>query len=295
MAPWLRLAIAFASGAGALWVARERQARAYAGELADLEQGARRPAALPPLADPAGLPAPVRRYLGKALPAGGRSLQLVRYEQRGALRTGLHGTRWHEFTATQVVAPERAAFLWSARVTVAPLLHLRVTDSLIRGVGSGRVALLSALPLAHLEGGMELSSGALHRFLAEAVWYPTALLPSAALRWSPIDDRCALATLTDGRSTVSLEFRFNAQDEVAGVYTPGRWGRFGGRYLLAPWEGRFGPCRMHQGVLVPDEAEAGWHLGGAYRPVWRGRVMSASLRFRRAVRAAPEPGVGLPS
>ena len=52
------------------------------------------------------------------------------------------------------------------------------------------------------------------------------LLPSAALRWSAIDENTALATVTDNGVTVSLEFRFDDAGEVAGIYTPARWGTF---------------------------------------------------------------------
>lgn len=49
-----------------------------------------------------------------------------------------------------------------------------------------------------------LSRGALQRYLAEAVWFPTALLPREGLKWTAVDDSTALATLTDSGITVSL-------------------------------------------------------------------------------------------
>ena len=110
-------------------------------------------------------------------------------------------------------------------MSLAPLLHLRVRDALLEGRGGGRVDLLSAIKLGADADRPELNAGALHRFLAEAVWYPTALLPSDRLAWSPIDERKALATLTSHGTTVSLEFHFNREGEVAAVYTPQRWAR----------------------------------------------------------------------
>jgi hypothetical protein len=53
------------------------------------------------------------------------------------------------------------------------------------------------------------------RYLAEAVWLPTALLPVNGVRWSPIDENRALATLQgDDDVSVSLEFRFENNDVV---------------------------------------------------------------------------------
>lgn len=115
------------------------------------------------------------------------------------------------------------------------------------GSGSGHVSLVSAIPLASDSGSMELNSGALHRYLAESVWYPTALLPSKALHWSHTDGNRALATLSDAGQTVSLEFRFNEAGEVSGVYSPGRWQKVKGNFRQTPWEGRFRSYREVDG------------------------------------------------
>jgi len=227
----------------------------------------------------AGLPAPVARYLARVLQQGQPVIRLARFAQAGMLRTDLERGRWMRFEASQVVAPAAVGFLWNARVAVAPLIHVRVRDALIAGRGSGQVSLLSAFTVAAAEGNPELNAGALHRFLAEAVWYPTALLPGAGLRWSAIDGHAALATLTDRGLTVSLEFRFNAAAEVAGIYTPARWGTFDGGYRQAPWEGRFRNYVARAGMLVPSEGEVGWYREGTWRPVWKGTITDAEYEF----------------
>jgi hypothetical protein len=167
-----------------------------------------------------------------------------------------------------------------ARVEVAPLLHMQVKDSLISGQGSGQVSLLSAVPVASDGGTLEMNSGSLHRFLAEAVWYPSALLPSSQLTWTPIDDSRAVATLTSGAVTVSLEFRFSPDNEVSGIYTPGRWGSFDGTYKQVAWEGKFRNYSRRNGVLVPTDGEVGWYTDGQWQSVWRGTVAAASMEFR---------------
>jgi len=225
------------------------------------------------------LPPPVARYLNHVLSAERRLIRLARYEQVGTLRTDTQSDRWMNFTAQQVIAPAASEFVWDARVSIMPFVHIRVRDSLIDGRGAGQVALLSAIPVGSAGGNMEMNSGSLHRFLAEAVWYPTALLPSASLRWEPIDETRALATLKQGNISVCLEFRFNQNNEVAGIYTPGRWGSFDGGYKQVGWEGRFRDYAKRDGVLVPTQGEVGWYVDGEWRAVWRGTVVQAALEF----------------
>ena len=74
-----------------------------------------------------------------------------------------------------------------------------------------------------------LARWSLHRFQAKAIWSQTALLPSVRPRWSTIDDNRKCATLTSHGVTVSLELRFNAADEVVGIFKSVRWGSFGDR------------------------------------------------------------------
>jgi hypothetical protein len=268
-----------AATVAATWMGTRRQQRRLAADLERLIHAGEAAAApstvgVSPRAD---LPSPVARYLRLALPAP-TTIREVRIAQVGTLRTDPASDRWMPFEAEHLVIPAAPGFLWNARVHVAPLLHVRVRDELVDGTGSGQVSLLSAFPVNSAAGGPAMNSGSLHRFLAEAVWYPTALLPGPNLQWTGIDDTRALATMTDRGTTVSLEFRFAANGEVAGIYTPGRWGSFSDGFKQVPWEGHFRHYREHHGVLVPTEGDVGWYVDGEWRPVWRGTMLDYQVR-----------------
>ena len=218
-----------------------------------------------------GAPAPVSRYLRRALRTE-RLIQHVRIGQKGALRTDVRSERWTAFEAEHIVVPPAIGFVWNARIEVAPLLHVRVVDALIAGRGSGQVSLLSAFTVASDAGTPQMNSGSLHRFLAEAVWYPSALFPSAHLQWTSIDATRALATLTDHDTSVSLEFRFADTGEVTGIYTPARWGKFSQGYKQVAWEGHFRDYRDRDGIWVPTEGDVGWYVDNQWQAVWKGNV-----------------------
>ena len=220
----------------------------------------------------AEVPAPVARYLQLALRTTRPPPRLVRIAQEGSLRTDVRSKRWMDFRAEHTVAPLAQAFVWNASVAAGPLVHVRVLDSLLDGVAESRVQLMSAVELDRVNGSVEVNSGSLHRYLAEAVWYPWVLIPGEHLAWTPVDARRALATLTVKGLSVALEFRFANSGEVVGVYTPARWGRFGQQYVQVPWEGEFREYREFDGFVLPSEASVGWHSGGELQWVWTGRV-----------------------
>jgi hypothetical protein len=206
-------------------------------------------------------------------------IKTARMRQTGELRISTENEKWSRFKGSEVVVPAGPGFVWTAEVAMPLGTHVRVIDSYIGGIGSGRVSFLSGLPISSESGVVELNSGALHRYLAEAVWYPTALLPQSGVSWSPINDDAALATLTDEETTVSLEFRFNDIGEVTGIYSPGRFGRFRDGYKRVPWEGRFSYYEVRAGMRVPTFGEVGWYDSEEWQPVWKGNLIHIAYEF----------------
>ena len=120
--------------------------------------------------------------------------------------------------------------------------------------------------MADVRGAGEIAQGELMRFLAEAAWYPTALLPGPAISWTALGDRSARATLVDGLNAVSLRFDFDAHGLIATVSTEARGRTVGNETVPTPWIGRFWNYSEHGGMRVPFEAEVSWLLPEGARP-----------------------------
>ncbi len=226
------------------------------------------------------LPPPVERYLKHVLTDGQAMIKTVEMQQSGKLRTSTNNKKWYRFTSSQVISPFLTGFVWDAKVEMPLATHIRVHDSYYSGIGSGRVAFLSAFVVGSDNNIPELNSAALHRYLAEGVWNSTALLPQSGVTWSAIDDNSAVATLTHNNITVSLEFRFNSEGEVTGIFTPERFYRnSNGTYQAMPWEIQIDNYKVQDGMRVPFHAEVGWHIDGALELVWIGEVINTQYQF----------------
>ena len=225
------------------------------------------------------LPSPVARYLRFALTEGQPLIRSVRISQVGELRNGGIKDRWLPFKATQFISPQPLGFVWDASIHIAPLMRVRVRDAYVAGQGLAQVNAFSLVTLANEYGKAELTAGALQRYLAEAVWCPTALLPTAGVQWSPIDSDKALATLTNSGSTVSLEFHFSSAGEITKIYTPGRYREVNGKYELTPWEGHYRNYQERDGMQIPTEGDVEWHLPSGRLPVWKGRNVKVEYDF----------------
>ena len=229
--------------------------------------------------DPADLdtvPEPVRNYFQNVLREGQEYVGSVQLTQQGRLRPGDADSAWRPFAATQYVTTDPPGFFWDATVRLRPLVDLRIGDSYRDGSGRGNVTLLGLLPLGGDEANPELNEGELLRYLAEAVWYPTALLPSEGVEWAAIDDATAEATLTYGGTTATLTFHFNDDDEVTKVHAEQRPRRVGDGYEPTPWTGHWHDYERRNGMRVPTAGAVVWHLPDGDLTAWRGRVTDIS-------------------
>jgi hypothetical protein len=222
-----------------------------------------------------GLPAPVARYFRLALRPGQPLIRTARFRQKGRFWLGGRDGRWSPFAAEETFSANPPGFVWDAAIRMAPFLSARVRDGYVAGTGSMRARLASVIPLVDRSGGPELAAGALQRYLAEAVWLPTALLPSSGVAWTPVDGRTARATLSDGATTVSLDFTFGENGEIHSTYTPARSREVDGRWVPTPWTGSYRRYERVAGMLVPMEGEVAWVLPDGPLPYWRGRITEA--------------------
>src|ERR1700682_2822494 len=116
------------------------------------------------------------------------------------------GEKWKTFTSTQRVIVQWPGFDWEGHIEMMPGLTARVPDAYIAGEGILHAALFGLVSLANLRGTPHIGGGELMGCLAEAAWYPTAVLPSQGVQWKAVDDFSAKATVKDGETAVTLLF-----------------------------------------------------------------------------------------
>ncbi len=229
----------------------------------------------------AGLPRPVARYLGLALGERPRMVRSLRLRQAGGFRLRPSSRRWAALEARQEVTPgPRPCFVWRARIRPLPFLGLEVRDAYQGGVGSLRVRLAGWVPLLHQAGSPELAQGCLERYLAEAVWFPSALLPGQGVSWQAAGPDRAWACLEYAGARARLEFRFNRAGEVVEVRSPARPRAVKGGFEPTPWRGRFSGYRRAGRLWVPAGGEVAWLLSQGEFTYWRAEVTDLEYIFQ---------------
>jgi len=219
-----------------------------------------------------GLPAPVARYFRTVLKDGQPLARRVWLRQTGQfLAKPEDEDGWRSFEATQDFVTRPAGFVWDARIRMAPGVAVRVRDACIRGEGSMFGAVLGLFPVVRMENTPDMGTASLMRYLAEASWFPTALLPSAGVVWTAMDDSTARASLTVRSTTATLDFHFRPDGLIERIFAQ-RPRAVGVSSVLTPWEGRWTEWEERNGALIPVAGEAAWLLPEGRQAYWRGRI-----------------------
>lgn len=274
---FLALAVVVFACAVTLAVAKAQWRVGTATAVARLHSAA--PLTGPDRFDPAmldGLPAPAARWLRAVIRDGAPLARRIVIRHEGEFRADSAGAAWAPFRSVQHFTARAPGFVWAADIRMAPLAHVYVRDELVAGQGAMRARLLGLVPVADAAGTPGLASGALHRWLGEAAWFPTALLPSPFLRWTAVDDSTAIATATDGGVRVSLTFRFGPDSLLRFVETPGRLRDVNGEPVPTPWRATLAHWHWRGDVRVPMRGEVAWGLPSGPWAYWRGRITEAT-------------------
>ena len=219
----------------------------------------------------AGLPAPVIRYFHFALTPGQRMIERARIDWIGEF--SIRPRRWSAFAARQHYRVRPPGFVWDARIRMVPAVPVLVRDAYLDHEGSLRAAIGGIIDVARAHGTPGLAAGELLRYLSEAVWYPTALLPCAGVRWSPIDYCSARATLSDGATTVSIDAHFSPSGEMTSI-TAMRPREVKGTSVITPWVAHLADYSVRGGMQVPNGGDVEWTLPTGRLPYWRGRIVN---------------------
>ena len=221
-----------------------------------------------------GLPAPVQRYFRAVLKDGQPVIAAASLEQAGTFNMSETAQQWKLFAAQQRIVIQRPGFVWDARIAMFPGVAAHIHDAYIAGQGTLRGAVLGLIPVVNMPDSPQMRQGEFMRYFMEALWYPTALLPSQGVKWEAIDDRSARATLDDGEISSTLTFRFQADGLIESALANSRPRLINGIPRSQAWQGRFWNYAIRDGMRVPLEADVAWIIAGGLQPYYRGKLTS---------------------
>ena len=134
-------------------------------------------------------------------------------------------------------------------------LCLLARDMYIEDKGRLVVALFSLYNIVDAKGE-NYNQGELLRWLGESVLYPTNLLPSDRLKWSPIDAQHAKLIFTYNGLSLPFTITINEAGEITQMETK----RYMAENNLETWVINVSDYKRMNGINIPSRFEVRWRL-----------------------------------
>ncbi|MEQ9442999.1 MAG: hypothetical protein RIG62_28435 [Cyclobacteriaceae bacterium] len=195
------------------------------------------------------LPEPVQRYFRYVLPDGYPYISRIYLKHRGRFKTGPQQA-WTPIAGEEYFTTDPPGFIWRGQTRL-----FTAYDQYITHRGQLLVRLFDLLKVVDTQGE-HINQGELLRWLGESAWFPTNLLPSRYLRWSPHTTHSAKLSFDYHGLSVYYLVYFNEQGEITRLETE----RYMSHNCMESWVGELSQYQLWHGVRIPTVIKATWKL-----------------------------------
>ncbi|WP_395077912.1 DUF6920 family protein [Flavobacterium sp.] len=195
------------------------------------------------------LPEPVQKYFNYVIKDGQPYISSVRLTHNGFFKTDLKKD-FIKITGEQYFSAQKPQFIWKGITSM-----FTARDYFIEDKGGLIATLLNVYNVVDAKG-VNFDEGELQRWLAESVWFPTNLLPSDYVNWTPIDESSAKLSFRYKTTAFDFIVRFNKIGEIIEIE--------GNRFMTAEkkekWVCKMANYQERNGVKIPISDQAIWRL-----------------------------------
>ena len=198
------------------------------------------------------LPEPVIRYLHYARVFGQQPLKYAFTRRKGRFRMRPNKA-WMSLKAKTYHITDTPAFIRDATMD-AGFVSFCVREKYGHGKANVLGKLFGAFTIVN-ENNDDVDRSSLLRYLADLPWLPTALI-SPTIKWEPIDEIAARATITEGELRVTAVFFFEPSGAISHIYAKDLYHDNANEN----WSCVFRNYESVNGFMIPTKGEYTWNL-----------------------------------
>lgn len=184
---------------------------------------------------------------------------------------------WSVLTAEHMVSTVNPAFVWHARVEMAPFLDAVVVDSYVDGAGRLEARLFGSVGVALAEGP-DTDRAELMRYLAELAWVPEAILYNRALTWRRLSGKEFEVSAESSGGPAAVRLKLNEEGDITQAEADDRPMAVGKESVPMPWRGKLWDYGKVGDFRIPRKGQVSWLLPEGEFVYWRGEITAAQRK-----------------
>ncbi len=204
------------------------------------------------------LPFPVQNWLKASGALQADPIHHVFIKQKLRMQMDPAKPKWFDATADQLITVSPPAFNWSVKVKTGMVHGITGRDRFENGSGEMVIKLASMVPVAKSKSNIKVDQATLQRFLAEIVWYPSAVL-CPYVSWESLDAYSARATMAFQGTSGTGIFYFNRNGEFK-EFRAERYKDTGPKARPIEWIVTSEKTETREGIKIPVKLSAAWKL-----------------------------------
>lgn len=201
-------------------------------------------------------PLMLKKYFKNSIPDSSYSSSYAYLKLNGEIKTG-ENSNWQQVTAEEHLSVSQPAYIWNAKLKMNDIVSARAIETYINGTGNILIKLFSSLKISDATGGYVDQSG-LTRYLCDAVFVPSALLPNEFLEWEFVEQGKVKGTLRFKDLKADADFYFNSSGEVTRIETSDRYRTTPAGYVRNLLSITLSDYRTFGSYKIPTYFETAW-------------------------------------
>lgn len=203
--------------------------------------------------DYASLPSPVSNFFSQIFSENQRTIRFAHIKHTGRFRQRPDDD-WYPVRGNAHYAGDEPGFVWKGKFS-KKTAHL----TYLNGQGESFLKFFDSIPLLE-SSGKETSISLLVRYLMEAIWFPTALLPINGVQWTPVDAHSARMTLRNHGISVAVTVFFDENGLISQMETYDKFRDFKNHFEKSRFIMKCSNYRESDGIKIPMNLQFIWAL-----------------------------------
>lgn len=201
----------------------------------------------------------IQNYFSKVVEKNSEIPLFVSVKQKSEFKTEIN-SEWFPMESDQYFTTNEPNFVWFSEYETSSFFWINAIDSYISGKGNMLIKLNSSITIAD-SWGIELDKSGLFRYISEAVFFPTKLIPSENLIWNVLDSNIAEIKFNNGDLSVVAKLFFRSDKTIERIETYDKYRALDDGFRKSLYSVYFSDYKLiSNSFLVPTYMETEWQL-----------------------------------
>ncbi|MBK7104610.1 MAG: hypothetical protein IPH62_04945 [Ignavibacteriae bacterium] len=200
----------------------------------------------------------IKKYFKTVIDDSSQIPNFITLNQSGEIKTE-ENSNWLKIKSAEYFTTQKPNLLLDAEIGNSKFFWIEIVDSYLKSKGNTLIKINSSVTIGD-SWGIEIDKSNLFKYLSEAVYFPSSLLPSENLIWNILDSNIAEIKFTNSKTSVVAKLFFSENETINKIETLDKFRPMNDNYKESLFTIYFSDYKKYNSFLIPTYCEVEWEL-----------------------------------